>query len=246
MTTPRCPGQDRRFWTPKDIFDIFCPHCGWEVEFFKDDPVRVCPGCGRDVRNPRIDLGCAKWCKFADECLARCSEGPRQAGSVSERLIRRMEEVFGDDRRRIDHALSVLQYAETLLEDRSDVSGLVVRAAAILHDIGIPAAERKHGGSAGKYQEIEGPPIARQILESMDIDLDVIDHVCKIIASHHSARDIDTPEFRIVWDADWLVNIPDEYDTSDTARLADLVGKVFKTERGKNIAEKLLLERKQP
>lgn len=241
MTIPRCPGQDRRFWTPKDIFDISCPHCGWEVEFFKDDPVRVCPGCGRDVRNPRIDLGCAKWCKFAEECLGRMSEDPRQAGSVCGRLIRRMEEVFGDNRRRIDHALSVLKYAETLLEDRPDVSGLVVRAAAVLHDIGIPAAERKRGSAAGKHQEIEGPPIARQILESMDIGLDVIDHVCKIIANHHSARDIDTPEFRIVRDAGWLVNIPDVYDTSDSKSVSELIDKVFKTQKGRTIANELFL-----
>jgi len=246
MTPPRCPGQDRRFWTPKDIFEVPCPHCGWDVEFFKDDPVRVCPGCGRDVRNPRIDLGCIAWCTFADQCLAVFAEAPRQAGSVRDRLVRRMEEVFGQDTRRIDHAMSVLAYAETLLAGRTDVSGLVVRAAAVLHDVGIPASERKHGSAAARHQEIEGPPIARQILESMGIAPDAIDHVCRIIANHHSARDIDTPEFGLVWDADWLVNIPVEYDTSDAARMAEIVRKVFKTERGKRIARELFLERNGP
>ena len=46
----------------------------------------------------------------------------------------------------------------------------VVRAAAVLHDIGIREAERKHGSSAGKYQEVEGPPIARRILEKLSVD----------------------------------------------------------------------------
>ena len=245
MTVYRCPGQEGRFWTPKDIFEIPCPHCGRQVEFFKDDPLRPCPGCARDVRNPRIDPGCAKWCKAAGQCLGQVAEAPPRAGSLCDRLIRGMEAVFGDDRRRIDHALKVLACAETIIAGRSDVSGLVVRAAAILHDIGIVEAERKHGSASGRHQEIEGPPIARRILEAMEIDLDVIDHVCKIVANHHSARDIDTPEFRVIWDADRLVNIPDEFDTSDAERMVDLVETVFKTERGKEIAKTLFLERKQ-
>lgn len=69
MALPRCPGQDKRFWTSKDIFDIQCPYCGNVVEFWKDDPIRSCPTCDKKVRNPRMDLGCAKWCKLAEECL---------------------------------------------------------------------------------------------------------------------------------------------------------------------------------
>ena len=65
----RCPGQDPTRSKPKDIFEILCPACSYKLEFWKDEPVRDCPSCGREVRNPRIDLGCAKWCKFADKCL---------------------------------------------------------------------------------------------------------------------------------------------------------------------------------
>jgi hypothetical protein len=68
MAIPHCPGQDMRFWKPKDIFDVRCPYCGAEIEFWKDDPLRYCPGCGETVSNPRIDLGCAKWCKYVKEC----------------------------------------------------------------------------------------------------------------------------------------------------------------------------------
>jgi hypothetical protein len=31
--------------------------------------MRICPGCGAKVRNPNLDLGCAEWCKYAEECL---------------------------------------------------------------------------------------------------------------------------------------------------------------------------------
>ena len=166
-----------------------------------------------------------------------------QTGTMRGRLIARMQAVFGDDRRRIDHALAVLAHAESILVDQDGLDGLVVRAAAILHDIGIHAAERKYGSSSGRYQEIEGPPIARAILADLGVPADQIDHVCRIVANHHSARDIDTPEFRVIWDADWLVNIPDEHDVADAARMTELVETVFKTEYGKNIARTLFLER---
>ena len=68
MSTLRCPGQDPQFWKPEDIFEVKCPACRSAVEFFKDDPERNCPKCGRHCRNPRLDLACLAWCKHADDC----------------------------------------------------------------------------------------------------------------------------------------------------------------------------------
>jgi len=65
----RCPGQDQRYWKPEDIFEVFCPGCYSRMEFFKDEPSLKCRGCGRVVLNPKIDMGCAKWCKYAEHCL---------------------------------------------------------------------------------------------------------------------------------------------------------------------------------
>ena len=69
MATTNCPGQDKRFWKPEDIFEVPCAHCGAPLEIWKDDKARKCRACGKMMRNPRLDLGCAQWCKFADECL---------------------------------------------------------------------------------------------------------------------------------------------------------------------------------
>ncbi len=155
----------------------------------------------------------------------------------------RMEALFGNDDRRITHALRVLQNAEAILATEScDV--LVVHAAAILHDIGIHEAERKHGSAGGKYQELEGPPIARGILEDLHVDADRINHICRIVGSHHSAKDIDTVEFRIIWDADWLVNIPDEYPEATEEKLRSLIKRVFRTVKGRELAEQLFLSLK--
>ena len=245
MSGLRCPGQDMRFWTADAVSEVNCPHCGHEMEFFKDEPVRTCRSCRKKVQNPNLDLACAEWCSHAAQCLSQIPGEPEAADSLCERIIDRMESHFDGDHRRISHALDVLQYAERIMGAGKDVSALVVRAAAILHHVGVPQAERKHGSSAGKYQELEGPPVAREILEGLGIAPPVIDHVCRIIANGYSVRDIDTPEFRIVWDSDWLVNIPAQYDTTDKAHMSELIEKVFKTVSGKRIAERLFLERKE-
>lgn len=69
MATFRCPGQNLQNWRFDDIFEVHCPHCRAGLEFWKDEPMLLCRNCGAEVRNPRLDLGCAKWCKYADKCL---------------------------------------------------------------------------------------------------------------------------------------------------------------------------------
>ena len=112
----------------------------------------------------------------------------------------------------------------------------MVRAAAILHDIGILEAERKHGSSNARYQEEYGPPLARTILEKLCPNAETVDHVCTIIGSHHRGNTIDTTEFRIVWDADWLVNLAEQAEAMAPEELAAWVERVFRTGRGLELA----------
>ena len=81
--------------------------------------------------------------------------------------------------------------------------------------------------------------IAEEILKKYDIADDAIEHICKIIASHHSARGIDTLEFRIVWDADWLVNIPVEFPDVEQGKIRRIIDETFKTQEGRRIATDL-------
>jgi hypothetical protein len=65
----KCPGQDMQRWKPGDIFTVICPHCGYEIEFWKDEPLRPCNNCQQELCNPKLNLGCAKWCKYGPQCL---------------------------------------------------------------------------------------------------------------------------------------------------------------------------------
>ena len=150
-------------------------------------------------------------------------------------LIERMKCVFGADERRINHALRVLGYAEEIMGVHGG-DAVVIRAAAVLHDIGIQEAEKKHGSSAGRYQEIEGPSIGQKIMEELGMDAGRVEHACRIIASHHSANDIDTLEFRTIWDADWIVNIPEVWPNKSGEELQRAIEKTLRTERGRRVA----------
>ena len=242
MSHGLCPGQDSRYWRPEDTAEVPCGQCGYGVEFFKDEGLRRCPRCGTRVRNPKLALGCAQWCEHAAECLGFDPAGVAAEAApevaLVDRLIEEMKRVFGDDQKRISHALAVLERAQGLLrEEKADPR--VVLAAAVLHDIGIQEAERKHGSSAGVHQQQEGPPIAEPIMKKLGLDFDTIDHVCRIIADHHTAKEMDTPEFRILWDADWLVNLPDELPGLDRDALEGRIDKIFKTKAGRETARRL-------
>ena len=54
---------------------------------------------------------------------------------------------------------------------------LILETAAYVHDIGIKISEEKYNSSAGKYQEIEGPPIAEEMLTKLGYDKHVIERV---------------------------------------------------------------------
>ncbi len=153
-----------------------------------------------------------------------------------------MEEYFGTDTRRIDHALQVTAFACQLMEMEPATPDLVV-ATALLHDIGIREAERKYGSSAGNLQETEGPPVARDILSRIGFSEPFITEVCEIIASHHSPGEVDTDNFRVIWDADWLVNLGDECDTSDREKVRQMIDRIFQTGTGKALAKRIYLKR---
>jgi HD superfamily phosphohydrolase YqeK len=162
---------------------------------------------------------------------------------MKEILIQKMKDIFGKDQKRINHALAVLKYAEQI-QAAEGGDPLVITAAAILHDIGIHQAEKKYGSTAGKFQEIEGPSIAEPILKIFGLAPEKIEHVCKIIANHHTARDAETVgtiEFHVIWDADWLVNIPEECGKMSKDKLQKFVEKIFRTNRGKQLAEEIYL-----
>jgi|GEM_PF-28333 len=237
----KCPGQDLRYWKPGDIFNVSCPQCGKKIEFFKDDVRRRCKSCGVQVANPKIDFGCVEWCDYAEQCVGdlpgELKEQRREF--LRERISVEMRRVFGRDTKRINHANKVARLAEEILEGEGGDPAVVI-AASYLHDIGIHEAERKYNSTARDYQEREGPPIARDILEKLGVGRETTDEVCNLIAHHHSPGHIKTLNFQILWEADSLVNLEEApHKVSD--QIKKIIEQTFRTTTGKRLAKRLLL-----
>jgi len=163
---------------------------------------------------------------------------------LNDMLIEEMKSYFGDKQGLIDHTMAVYGYANQLHKTEGG-DPLVVRAGALYHDIGILEAKRVHGSSAGKYQEIEGPPIARRILNKLEVTPDSVDHICHIIANHHTAHDestVSTIEFQIVWDADGLVNHAKRKLGNSDEEINRKIEQLFRTPTGKKMAKEMFIK----
>jgi len=152
-----------------------------------------------------------------------------------------MEQYFATDERRIDHALQVTRYAEDLLA-YIEADPVLTLTSAYLHDIGIPEAELKHGSSAGNWQELEGPSVTRDLLAGLGAEPAFVEQVADIVGNHHTSCGVDSPEFRIIWDADALVNFAEVLPTKSSEQAESILKKHMVTEPGFQMARKLFIQ----
>ncbi len=82
-----------------------------------------------------------------------------------------------------EHTLQVLERAMRLEQDGPD---LVLRLAAVLHDIGKPPTRRHQpgGGVSFHHHEVVGAKMARKRLRALTFGKDVIEPVCRLIDLH--------------------------------------------------------------
>jgi len=156
-------------------------------------------------------------------------------------LIDAMISYNGTDQRRIRHALLVHSYAGIIgrREDLNPAQQGTLEAAAVLHDIGIHKSEEKYHSAAGEYQQLEGPPIAREILSSLSFPEAFIDRVCFLISRHHTYTGIDGADYQILVEADFLVNIYEgEMSREAILKIHD---RIFKTPAGKALLSSMFL-----
>jgi hypothetical protein len=83
--------------------------------------------------------------------------------------------------------------------------------------------------------------VARRLLLKLGMRMEDIEEICEIIAHHHSPGIITTSNFKILYDADLLVNIEEEMNTKDCSKLRSLIEKSFLTPTGKALAKKTYL-----
>lgn len=140
---------------------------------------------------------------------------------------------------RINHALKVFSFASFIAHSEActDEETFIIEAASLLHDIGIHNAEKKYNSCAGNYQEIEGPPVARDLLSPLSLPEDVLGRISFLIAHHHTYNKIEGIDYQILIEADFIVNIYEDNMNAD--QISSVKKKLFKTKSGIALIESL-------
>lgn len=150
-------------------------------------------------------------------------------------LITEMMKYYTGDPKRIQHFIKVYQFAKMIgeMEGLPEEEQHILETAAIVHDIGIKPAEEKYGRCGGKLQEQEGPDVAEKMLQRLGYEPKVIDRVCYLVGHHHTYDQIDGSDYRILVEADFLVNLYEDGVSKDAVKNA--YDKIFRTETGRRV-----------
>ena len=224
----KCPGQDSRYWEPGAIFETECPHCGLAVEFFKDESSRRCKGCGAKLLNPKMNFGCATYCKYAEQCLGELSPAlaAQRDNLLKDRVALEMKRAFKQDFRRIGRATRVAHFVEKIVQEEKGDPAIAL-SAAYLHDIG--------------ESEERSPIVAREILSGLGARADLTQAVIEIIGRAGRPKGNDSVNFQCVHDALFLARFEEtrkESPAEAEAMRAGIEGELL-TETGKRLAREI-------
>lgn len=150
-------------------------------------------------------------------------------------LITEMMKYYTGDPKRTQHFIKVYQFAKMIgeMEGLSEELQHILETAAIVHDIGIKPAEEKYGSCGGKLQEQEGPAVAEEMLQRLGYGPEVIHRVCYLVGHHHTYDQIEGSDYRILVEADFLVNLYEDGVSRDAVKNA--YDKIFRTETGRRM-----------
>jgi HD superfamily phosphodiesterase len=157
-----------------------------------------------------------------------------------DKAIDEMKLVFKEVPYGIEHTLRVLHNADEIMSGENIAGDVaeIVSLSAILHDVGTIEAQRKHGSMEGHFQEIEGPAIAKEILERIGTPDEINERVCYIVGNHHTLSRIDGLDFQILWEADFLDNLEFGEQSKTREELCSAIRENFKTATGRSLALK--------
>ncbi|OON87473.1 phosphohydrolase [Oribacterium sp. C9] len=135
----------------------------------------------------------------------------------------------------IDHLIRVWSYAKTIgeLENLDQEKQFVLEVAAITHDIACPLCREKYGNTNGKYQEEEGALMVRDFLADTGMSEEQIDRVSFLVGHHHTFKYIDSADYQILVEADYIANASENGYSKEN--IANFMERIMQTKSGTHI-----------
>lgn len=234
----KCPGQDSRYWKPGAVFEEQCPGCGAMLEFFKDDTSRLCRSCGHHMVNPRMDFGCAAYCRHAAQCIGSL---PPEAAAAREELLKQrvaleMKKFLGKDFRRIGLSSRAAAHAERLAREEKGDPAVITSAAYLAHTDTVRSAGAEDRGPRGS--ETTDP--AAEILTRAGFPEEMIGEVREILRRLRNPGENESVNFKAVFDAFVLSELEPEVRAGNAAgEKARALAASLLTDTGRRIAEEI-------
>jgi hypothetical protein len=238
----KCPGQDSRFWGPEAISESACPNCGGAVEFFKDESSRKCRKCGVKVLNPKMDFGCAAYCRFASQCLGEDMPPEllaRRTDLLKDRVAAEVKKFLGRNFKRIGRTLKVVEYAGTIQKCEGGDPAVVTLAACLS---AVAGGSLAGGAGSGRGFSPEDTAAAQSILSRTGAPAELAREALSILNNlDKTGGPDDWANFKCVFDA---VQIADTIETLKAGRCEGIGDKAFErallTGTGRKIMEQIL------
>jgi len=139
----------------------------------------------------------------------------------------------------IAHFMKVWGFARSIgvLEKLSGEEQLILEVAAITHDIACPLCREKYGNTNGDLQEKEGALLVLDFLRDSGLSPAQIERVSFLVGHHHTLTDIDGRDYRILVEADYIVNA-EEYSFS-AENIRNACAQFFRTTAGTNLLKSM-------
>lgn len=144
------------------------------------------------------------------------------------------------DPKRIQHTTKVHAYASLigLGEGLDAETQFILESAALVHDIGIRASEKKYGHQNGKLQEQEGPAVAEELLHKLGGYTEKqIARICWLVAHHHTYHVCADMDYQILIEADFLVNLYEDQEPKSAVQAVRET--IFKTQSGIKLLDEM-------
>lgn len=224
----KCPGQDMQYWTEEAIYEVNCPKCDKSVEFYKDDTTRSCSHCSHRFVNPRLDFGCAAYCKFAEQCIGTLPEEfvGAQDNLLKDKVAVEMKRYYKTDFKRIGHLSRIARHAE-IIGKQEGVNLAVVLCAAYLKDI-----EKDDAGSQTTPDKI---------LENLGAKDEIRSEVCALIEALKAGHKDVSREAGSLADAASIARLEErnKEQAVDEEQFEQFISKDISTDAGRTVAKSL-------
>jgi len=154
-----------------------------------------------------------------------------------ETVYQAMIEYYRGDSHQIQHFAKVHTYSRLIgtLEGLDEETMITLEMAALVHDVGIKAGMEKYGRGNGKIQEELGPAIAEELLTGLGVDPDRVARISYLVGHHHTYTNVEGLDYRILLEADFLVNLHEEKEPMEG--IVKAYNEIFRTEAGKKIVK---------